>query len=68
MVKVSTPTGDIGSFPQTTARNPSQVNGGDYQAPRMKVEPSHVAPEVRAELSNLTPELAAGVRRVADTK
>jgi hypothetical protein len=26
--KVTSPAGDLGTFPQTTAKNPSQTNGG----------------------------------------
>jgi hypothetical protein len=66
--KVGQPTGDLGSYPQRTAPNPSQANGSNPPTLRPRAMSGHMSPEVRADTGKLTPELRAGLLKAADAK
>jgi hypothetical protein len=76
--KVSRPTGDLGSYPQRTAPNPSQRNGmsppkdpprlRDIGEPAPSATKGHLSNAIRADLGKLEPSQRAGILRAADEK
>jgi hypothetical protein len=67
--KIPPPTGqEIGTFPQRTTPNPSQLNGANPPTLRPPAMRGHASDEVRAEFGKLENSQRAEITRAANAK